>query len=297
MRVGTEQEGTTVMRERLPSWFKQSPNPEAVMAMEGLLNSLSLHTICESAHCPNAGDCFSRQTATFLILGNICTRNCRFCAVEKGRPLPLDEAEPEHLLAAVETLGLRYVVITSVTRDDLPDGGAAHFARTVSLLRERRPGIIVEVLIPDFLGSREALSRVITAAPSVINHNVETVPRLYPEVRQMADYRRSVGLLGMVKELAPEIVTKSGLMLGLGETKTEVVAVMKDLRAAGCDLLTLGQYLPPSGQHYPLARYVSPEEFTEFGAIGRSLGFAEVASAPLVRSSFRAAELYSKAKN
>jgi lipoic acid synthetase len=286
-----------VMRERLPPWFKQQPNPEAVLAMEELLNSLSLHTICESAHCPNAGDCFSRQTATFLILGNICTRNCRFCAVEKGRPLPVDEAEPGHLLAAVEALGLRYVVITSVTRDDLPDGGAAHFARMVSRLREKSPGIMVEVLIPDFLGSREALSVVVNAAPSVINHNVETVPRLYPGVRQMADYRRSVELLGTVKELDPGVVTKSGLMLGLGETKAEVVAVMKDLREAGCDLLTIGQYLPPSAQHYPLDRYVSPEEFTEFGAIGRSLGFAEVASAPLVRSSFRAAELYARAKN
>jgi lipoic acid synthetase len=285
------------MRQRLPSWFKQRPNPQAVAAMEGLLDSLSLHTICESAHCPNAGDCFSRKTATFLILGNICTRNCRFCAVDKGHPLPVDEAEPGHLLAAVETLSLRYVVITSVTRDDLPDGGAAHFARTVSLLREKRPGIMVEVLVPDFLGSQEALSTVVAATPSVINHNVETVPRLYPEVRQLADYRRSVRLLGMVKELDPTIVTKSGLMLGLGETKAEVVAVMKDLREVGCDLLTLGQYLPPSPQHYPLARYLSPEEFAEFETIGKSLGFAEVASAPLVRSSFRAAELYAKAKS
>jgi lipoic acid synthetase len=285
------------MRQRLPSWFKQRPNPQAVAAMEGLLDSLSLHTICESAHCPNAGDCFSRKTATFLILGNICTRNCRFCAVDKGRPLPVDEAEPGHLLAAVETLGLRYVVITSVTRDDLPDGGAAHFARTVSLLREKRPGIMVEVLVPDFLGSRQALNTVVAATPSVINHNVETVPRLYPEVRQMADYRRSVRLLGMVKELDPTIVTKSGLMLGLGETKAEVVAVMKDLREVGCDLLTLGQYLPPSPQHYPLARYLSPEEFAGFETVGKSLGFAEVASAPLVRSSFRAAELYAKAKS
>jgi lipoic acid synthetase len=286
-----------LMRQRLPSWFKQRPNPQAVAAMEGLLDSLSLHTICESAHCPNAGDCFSRKTATFLILGNICTRNCRFCAVDKGHPLPVDEAEPGHLLAAVETLSLRYVVITSVTRDDLPDGGAAHFARTVSLLREKRPGIMVEVLVPDFLGSQEALSTVVAATPSVINHNVETVPRLYPEVRQLADYRRSVRLLGMVKELDPTIVTKSGLMLGLGETKAEVVAVMQDLREVGCDLLTLGQYLPPSPQHYPLARYLSPEEFAEFETIGKSLGFAEVASAPLVRSSFRAAELYAKAKS
>lgn len=285
------------MRERLPPWFKQRTNPEAVMAMEGLLERLSLHTICESAHCPNAGDCFSRKTATFLILGNTCTRNCSFCAVDKGRPSAVDEEEPEHLVAAVEALGLRYVVITSVTRDDLPDGGAAHFARTVSLLREKRPGIMVEVLVPDFLGSREALDTVLAASPSVLNHNVETVPRLYPEVRQMADYRRSVRLLGMVKELTPGMVSKSGLMVGLGETKDEVVAVMKDLREAKCDLLTLGQYLPPSPQHYPLSRYVSPEEFADFEAVGKSLGFAEVASAPLVRSSFRAAELYGKARN
>ena len=285
------------MRERLPPWFKQPTNPEAVMAMEGLLERLRLHTICESAHCPNAGDCFSRQTATFLILGNTCTRNCSFCAVSKGRPLAVDEEEPEHLLEAEEALGLRYVVITSVTRDDLPDGGAAHFARTVSLLREKRPGILVEVLVPDFLGSREALDTVLAASPSVLNHNVETVPRLYPEVRQMADYRRSVRLLGMAKELTPGMVTKSGLMVGLGETKDEVVAVMKDLRQARCDLLTLGQYLPPSPQHYPLSRYVSPEEFADFEVMGKSLGFAEVASAPLVRSSFRAAELFRKARN
>ena len=285
------------MRDRLPPWFKQRANPEAMMAMGGLLERLSLHTICQSAQCPNAGDCFSRKTATFLILGNICTRNCGFCAVDKGRPLAVDEEEPEHLVAAVEALGLRYVVITSVTRDDLADGGAAHFARTVSLLHEKSPGIVIEVLVPDFLGSREALNTVVAASPSVLNHNLETVPRLYPGVRQMADYRRSVRLLGMVKELAPGMVTKSGLMLGLGETKDEVVAVMKDLREARCDLLTLGQYLPPSPQHYPLSRYVSPEEFADFEAMGKSLGFAEVASAPLVRSSFRAAELYAKARN
>jgi lipoic acid synthetase len=232
-----------------------------------------------------------------LILGDICTRNCRFCATEKGYPLLVDKEEPEHLLEAVEALGLRYVVITSVTRDDLPDGGAAHFAITVNLLREKRSGIMVEVLVPDFLGSIEALRAVVAASPSVLNHNVETVPRLYPIVRSRADYRRSIRLLGTVKELDPGMVTKSGLMLGLGETKDEVVAVMKDLREARCDLLTLGQYLPPSPQHYPLARYVSPEEFAEFKTEGRILGFAEVASAPLVRSSFRAAEFYTKAKN
>jgi lipoic acid synthetase len=209
----------------------------------------------------------------------------------------VDEEEPEHLLTAVEELGLRYVVITSVTRDDLPDGGAAHFARTVNLLKARKPEIMVEVLIPDFLGSREALGTVVAASPSVINHNVETIPRLYPGVRSMANYQRSVRLLAMVKELDAGIVTKSGLMLGLGEEKGEVVEVMKDLREAKCDLLTLGQYLPPSPKHYPLSRYVLPKEFAEFATIGRSLGFAEIASAPLVRSSFRAAELYAEAKN
>ncbi len=285
------------MRARLPSWFRQSlANPEVMVSMEGLLDSLSLHTICESARCPNIGVCFSRRTATFLILGNVCTRNCSFCAVEKGRPLPVDDREPEHLLEAVERLSLRYVVITSVTRDDLDDGGASHFARTVSLLHEKRAGTLVEVLIPDFRGSIKALGVVAAAHPEVINHNVETVARLYPEVRPGADYRRSIRLLAVVKELDPGIVTKSGLMVGLGESEEEVVGVMQDLREAGCDLLTIGQYLPPSARHHELARYVTPEEFSRFEVIGKELGFAEVASAPLVRSSFEAAELYAKAK-
>lgn len=285
------------MRARLPPWFKQrSVDPEVMIPMVGLLDSLSLHTICESAHCPNIGDCFSHKTATFLILGDICTRHCSYCAVKKGQPLPVDDEAPGHLLEAVEKLNLRYVVITSVTRDDLADGGASRFAKTVNMLHEKRMGTLIEVLIPDFLGSGEALSTVVVAQPEVINHNVETVPRLYPEVRPEADYRRSIRLLSMVKGLDSGIVTKSGLMLGLGETDEEVVAVMKDLRNAQCDLLTLGQYLPPSPQHHPLARYVSPEEFSEFEAIGKGLGFAEVASAPLVRSSFKAAELYAKAK-
>ena len=286
------------MRERLPSWFKQRlPGPEVMKNMEGLLDSLQLHTICESARCPNVGDCFSRHTATFLILGNICTRNCSFCAVEKGSPLPVDNKEPEHLLEAVETLELRYVVITSVTRDDLDDGGAAHFTRTINLIHERRPETRVEVLIPDFRGSPEALQIVAAARPEVLNHNVETIPRLYPEVRPGADYRRSIKLLAMVKELDPGIVTKSGLMVGLGESEEEVVKVMQDLREAKCDLLTIGQYLPPSAQHYPLVRYVTPEEFSRFEVIGEELGFAEVASAPLVRSSYKAAELHDKVKN
>lgn len=286
------------MRGRLPPWFKQKPaDPKIMSTMTGLLNGLSLDTICESAHCPNIGRCFSKGTATFLILGDVCTRHCTFCAIKKGRPTPVDEKEPQHLLEAVERLGLNYIVITSVTRDDLPDGGASQFAKTIKLLRENRRDAIVEVLIPDFLGSAEAIKTVVEARPQVINHNVETVPRLYPEVRPQADYNRSLELLFMVKNRDPAIVTKSGLMLGLGETKAEVTEVMSDLREADCDLLTLGQYLQPSPKHHPVARFVSPEEFIEYEAIGKDMGFAEVASAPLVRSSFKAAELYAKAKN
>ena len=265
--------------------------------MQGLLNGLSLHTICENARCPNIGRCFSEGTATFLILGDVCTRRCTFCAVKKGLPTPVDEEEPQHLLEAVERLGLNYIVITSVTREDLSDGGASQFARTIKLLHENREGAIVEVLVPDFLGSAEALQTVVGACPQVINHNIETVPRLYPEVRPGADYDRSLELLFVVKNLDPEIVTKSGLMLGLGETKTEVIEVMRDLREANCDLLTIGQYLSPSPQHHPVVRFVPPEEFTEYEGIGKDMGFAQVASAPLVRSSFKAAELYAKAKD
>jgi len=264
--------------------------------MEGLLDELTLGTICESAHCPNIGKCFSRGTATFLILGDMCTRRCTFCAVKKGPPTPVDEAEPRHLLAAVEKLDLNYIVITSVTRDDLPDGGASQFARVINTLHENKKDAIVEVLIPDFLGSLAALKTVVEAHPEVINHNLETVPRLYPKVRPEADYRRSLELLASVKKLAPEIITKSGLMLGLGETRAEVIEVMLDLREAGGDLLTIGQYLSPSPQHHPVVRFASPEEFAEFEDIGRDMGFAQVASAPLVRSSFKANELYAKAK-
>jgi len=264
--------------------------------MKRLLDGLNLHTICQSAHCPNIGECFSRKTAAFLILGDVCTRHCTFCAVKKGVPIPVDEKEPQHLLEAVERLGLKYVVITSVTRDDIFDGGAYQFVKTINILHENRDGAIIEVLIPDFLGSAEALEAVVEASPQVINHNVETVPRLYSEVRPGADYNRSVELLLRVKRLDPEIVTKSGLMLGLGETRQEVIAVMNDLREADCDLLTLGQYLQPSPKHHPVIRFVLPEEFAEYRGIGKDMGFTEVASAPLVRSSFKAAELYAKAK-
>ncbi len=285
------------MRSRLPSWFKQKlPDPQTMFTMKRLLDGLNLHTICQSAHCPNIGECFSRKTAAFLILGDVCTRHCTFCAVKKGVPIPVDEKEPQHLLEAVERLGLKYVVITSVTRDDIFDGGAYQFVKTINILHENRDGAIIEVLIPDFLGSAEALEAVVEASPQVINHNVETVPRLYSEVRPGADYNRSVELLLRVKRLDPEIVTKSGLMLGLGETRQEVIAVMNDLREADCDLLTLGQYLQPSPKHHPVIRFVLPEEFAEYRGIGKDMGFTEVASAPLVRSSFKAAELYAKAK-
>ena len=285
------------MKGRLPFWFSQKPaDPKIMLTMERLLDGLHLHTICESAHCPNIGECFSRKTATFLILGDVCTRDCTFCAVEKGHPLPVDEAEPQHLLEAAEKLNLSYIVITSVTRDDLVDGGASQFAKVINLLHENRDGAVVEVLIPDFRGSAEALKAVVEARPEVVNHNVETVPRLYPKVRPGADYSRSLELLLMVKKLNPEIVTKSGLMLGLGETKEEVAEVMTDLREANCNLLTIGQYLQPSPQHHPVVRFISPEEFAEYRDRGKDMGFAEVASAPLVRSSFKAAELYAKVK-
>jgi len=286
-----------MMRGRLPPWFKQRlADPGVMSSMHGLLDGLNLHTICQSALCPNIGKCFTAGTATFLILGDICTRCCTFCAVKKGLPEPVDEAEPKHLLEAVQKLGLSYVVITSVTRDDLPDGGASQFARTVALLRKSAANIIVEVLVPDFRGSEEAIRTVVESGPQVINHNVETVPRLYPGVRRGADYARSLELLYTVKNLNIKITTKSGLMLGLGESTEEVVEVMHDLREANCNLLTIGQYLQPSAQHHPVSRFVTPEEFAKYEAIGREMGFAEVASSPLVRSSYRAAELFDKAQ-
>lgn len=285
------------MSGRLPVWFKKKmPDPKALVNMESLLNELSLHTICESALCPNLGDCFARRTATFLILGDVCTRNCTFCAVKKGIPAPVDEDEPQHLAEAVKKLNLKHVVITSVTRDDLPDGGASHFARVISVLRERNGGLTIEVLIPDFCGSFGSLKTVVAARPDVINHNLETVSRLYPEVRPRADFNRSLRLLEQTKELDSSIITKSGIMVGLGETRDELFSTMQGLRNVNCDLLTIGQYLSPSPAHYPVVRYVTPEEFAEYESTGRSMGFSGVASAPLVRSSFNAAQLYKTAR-
>ena len=281
------------MRGRLPPWFKKKiPDSRLLDSMGVLFAGLGLHTICQSALCPNLGDCFSSRTATFLILGDICTRDCTFCAVKKDVPCPVDQEEPQHLAEAVEKLGLRHVVITSVTRDDLPDGGASHFARTIALLKAKD----VEVLIPDFCGSLRSLKMVVAAHPAVINHNLETVPRLYPEVRSKADFRRSLRLLEQVKELDSHIVTKSGLMVGLGETRDELLLAMEELRRVNCDLLTIGQYLQPSAHHHPVARYIAPEEFLEYESAGRAMGFCDVASAPLVRSSFNAAHLYEKAR-
>jgi lipoyl synthase len=276
-----------------PPWLKvRLPSGATYQRVQGLIREGGLHTVCQEALCPNQGECFSRGTATFLILGDRCTRNCRFCAVAQGPLGPPDPDEPRRLAETAAAMRLRYVVITSVTRDDLPDGGAGSFAEAVSELRKRIPEARVEVLVPDFQGSDDALRTVVEAAPDVLNHNVETVPRLYPLVRPGAEYRRSLGLLRRVKEMSPSISTKSGLILGLGESPDEIRAVLQDLQAAGCRLLTLGQYLQPSRHHLPVERYVPPEEFDGWREEGLAMGFREVASGPFVRSSYHAGELY-----
>jgi lipoic acid synthetase len=253
-----------------------------------LLSRLALHTVCEEANCPNLSECFGRKTATFIILGKVCTRNCTFCNVSKGRVEPVDPAEPLHLARAVRELGLKHVVVTSVTRDDLSDGGAGHFARVIAAVRELSPEVVIEVLIPDFQGDAAALEQVAAMVPAIINHNMETVPRLYPEVRPLADYSRSLALIRRVKGFNREIYTKSGIMIGLGETPAEVARVLEDLREDGCDFLTIGQYLAPSKYHHPVVEYVHPDQFAEYRKIALKLGFAYVASGPLVRSSYMA---------
>jgi lipoic acid synthetase len=285
------------MKKAFPPWIKwKAPDPKILQQMKRLLKNLNLHTICESAHCPNIGFCFSRKTATFLILGDICTRRCTFCAVKKGTPLPVDINETLAVAKAVRRLGLQYVVITSVTRDDLSDGGASQFVKIIEILHQQTNNIGVEVLIPDFKGSFEALQAVVNAGPQVINHNIETVSRLYPAVRPGAAYKRSLALLSKVKQMNPKIITKSGLMLGLGETKTEVIEALRNLRNANCDLLTIGQYLQPSYTHHEIITFVTPEEFSEYEHIGLKMGFTGIVSAPLARSSLKAKELYLAAK-
>ena len=273
-----------------PEWLRvKARSTRQYDEVADILDTLDLHTVCEEANCPNRMECYSRRTATFMILGSVCTRNCTFCNVQKGlAPEETDPAEPIRVALAAEALGLKHVVVTSVTRDDLPDGGAGHFADVVRTVREKIGGVTIEVLIPDFKGDISALEAVAAAKPDVINHNIETVPRLYPEVRPMADYGRSLSVLKAVKEIDPDIYTKSGIMLGLGETEDEVIAALTALRAAGCDFLTIGQYLAPSATHHPVAAYIHPDRFDALGEAGRSMGFSHVASAPLVRSSYHA---------
>ena len=277
------------MTTRKPDWLKiKFSQPSRLTEIKGMLRRLSLHTVCEEAACPNMMECFGRKTATFMILGKNCTRNCRFCNVHGGTPEPVDELEPEHVAEAVAELGLKHVVVTSVTRDDLPDGGAGHFARVIDRLSPL--AVTVEVLIPDFLGDRSALSIVVQAGPHIVNHNVETVPRLYPEVRPQAQYERSLHLLSEVKSLNSGIYTKSGFMLGLGETEDEVIAVLQDLRSVDCDILTIGQYLAPSKEHYPVAEYVHPDMFARYQDMAYEMGFVHAVAGPLVRSSYHADE-------
>jgi len=274
-----------------PRWLRApAPVGKNYRELKDLIGRLRLHTVCESAACPNVGECWNQRTATFMILGNVCTRRCGFCAVEKGAPLPVDYDEPHRVAEAVAAMGLRFAVITSVNRDDRKDGGAELFALTIRAVRERVPGCGVETLVPDFQGSHAAMETVMAARPDVLNHNTETVPRLYRQVRVGARYERSLDMLAYVKESRPNTPTKSGLMLGLGETLDEVRAVMRDLRSAQVDILTLGQYLRPSPKHLPILRYVPVEDFAALKREACDLGFRHVESGPLVRSSYHAAD-------
>ncbi len=274
-----------------PQWLRApAPVGENYRELKSLIDSMGLHTVCESAACPNIGDCWNRRTATFMILGNVCTRRCGFCAVQKGAPLEVDYDEPRRVAEAAAAMGLRYAVVTSVNRDDRRDGGAELFALTIHAIRDRIPGCRVEVLVPDFQGSLEALEVVMAAQPDVLNHNTETVPRLYRQVRLGARYERSLELLRAAKAISPSTPVKSGLMLGLGETAQEVLDVMRDLRAHRADILTLGQYLRPSPRHLPIVRYVPPSEFDDLRRAGYAMGFSHVEAGPLVRSSFHAAD-------
>jgi lipoic acid synthetase len=280
-------------RERLAPWLrKRLPSGDATREVRDLVTDLGLATVCQSARCPNQNECWSRKAATFMILGDICTRTCRFCTVPKGKPLPLDDDEPERVAEAARRMGLAHVVITSVDRDDLPDQGSGHFARSIEAVRRALPSAVVEVLTPDFRGDPECIDRVADARPHIFNHNTETVPALYERVRPGARYDRSLALLRRVKERRPEVRTKSGLMLGLGETAEDLRGVMRDLRASLVDILTLGQYLRPTLAQLPVERYVTPEEFAAFGREAKAMGFLSVASGPFVRSSYNAAEVY-----
>lgn len=279
----------TVLPERRPDWLRvRLPVGDNYNDLKQLMRSKSLHTVCEEARCPNMGECWANRTATFMILGSVCTRSCGFCAVATGRPMALDWEEPRRVAEAVTQMGLNHVVVTSVDRDELHDGGATLFAATIRWIRRLNPTCAVEVLTPDFKGSRDALKVVMDARPDVFNHNVETVPRLYRRVRPQAVYERSLDVLAWAKEMRPDKPTKTGFMLGLGETHDEIIETMRDIKARDVDILTIGQYLRPSPQHLPIERYVPPDEFREYARIGREMGFRNVYSGPLVRSSYHA---------
>ena len=276
---------------RKPSWLKvKAPGGPNYLALKHMMRDLKLHTVCEEAHCPNIGECWEHRAATFMILGDVCTRNCAYCAVAHGTPAPLDVAEPQRLADAVARMGLQHVVITSVDRDDLPNGGAEMFAACIAEIRRRVPETSIEVLIPDFKGNPEALRIVVDAAPDILNHNLETIARLYRIARPGGRYPRALALLKRAKDMNPELLTKSGLICGLGEEWDELLASIRDLRGQGVDIITLGQYLRPSDDHLPIARWYTPEEFAELKRYGMSLGFRHVESGPLVRSSYHAWE-------
>ncbi len=285
-------EKNRLIRPRLPDWLKRPLPPGGEgRQVRRLLKDLDLATVCQSARCPNQAECFARGTATFMILGHICTRSCRFCAVPSGKPEPVRADEPHAVAEAAATMGLSHVVVTSVTRDDLDDGGAEHFAETIRAIRRRLPHATVEVLTPDFLGRSAAIDAVLAARPDVFNHNVETVPRLYPTVRPEADYARSLQVLGHAAADPTQSAVKSGIMVGLGETRQEVLSVMHDLRDAGCNILTIGQYLSPTPEHLPVEEFIRPEQFSELETLGSAMDFDVVSAGPFVRSSYRAGEV------
>lgn len=288
---------TTELRPRLPSWLKvPMPGGATYRQLKTLMRGAKLHTVCEEARCPNIGDCWERKSATFMILGDTCTRRCHYCAVTTGRPGGLDVGEPERLARTVERMGLLYCVITSVNRDDLGDGGAFIFSLCIKRIREYSPNCKVEVLIPDFAGNEWALKKLVKAKPDVLNHNLETSKRIFKKVRPKGDYKRSLELLARSKEFDADIPTKSGIMIGLGEDFEEIVETMADLRSHGCDLLTIGQYLRPSKKHWPISKFYKPSEFDDLKRIGMEMGFSHVAAGPLVRSSYHADEQHLAAK-
>jgi len=292
----TQQDENIAIRPRLPEWLKvRAPGSPRYIELKGLMREQSLHTVCEEAHCPNIGECWDRGTATFMILGDICTRACLYCAVTTGRPTGIDLQEPARLAKTVKEIGLQYCVITSVNRDELADGGAFIFASCIKKIREVAPACKVEVLIPDFAGSWPALQKVMDAGPDVLNHNIESVPRVFQKVRPKGDYQMSLELLAKAKEMAPGTATKSGIIVGMGERQDELLETMADLRGVDCDLLTIGQYLRPSRKHLPIDRFYTPAEFDQLREAGQAMGFKHVASGPLVRSSYHADEQHAAA--